>query len=148
MRMAARLDAMGMSKYQALTRRSGGRAVWTGRIRCDESALDIPKAWTKPRRIFVNSMSDLFHEDVPSDFIAKVWDVVQACRRHTFQILTKRPRRAAELSRELPLPPNVWLGTSIENANYLNRLDELRDTRAAVPSYLSSRYWGPWQGLI
>ena len=132
MRMAARLDAMGIPKYRALTRRSGGRAVWTGRIRCDRRALDIPKIWTKSRRVFVNSMSDLYHEDVPKDFITKVWEVMQACGRHTFQILTKRPRRAAELASELPLLPNVWLGASVENADYLHRLDELREARTVV----------------
>src|SRR6185437_239379 len=68
MRMAARLDAMGVKKYRGLTRRSGGRAVWTGKVRLDEASLDAPRSWSKPRRIFVNSMSDLFHEGVPSEF--------------------------------------------------------------------------------
>jgi protein gp37 len=132
MRMAARLEAMGQPKYQALTRRTGGRAVWTGRIRCDERALDVPKSWSKPRRVFVNSMSDLFHDDVPSDFIVKVWAVMGDCARHTFQILTKRPVRAVELAAELPLLPNVWLGTSVESAEYLDRLDQLRNARAII----------------
>jgi protein gp37 len=70
MRMAARLDAMGMPKYRGLTRKSGSRAVWTGKATIDRSALEIPFGWKKPRFIFVNSMSDLFHEDVPLDFIA------------------------------------------------------------------------------
>src|SRR5262252_7936947 len=65
MRMAARLDAMGVEKYRSLTRKSGRRRVWTGRVRCDEAALTAPQSWRKPRRIFVNSMSDLFHEGVP-----------------------------------------------------------------------------------
>src|SRR5829696_583346 len=73
MRMAARLDSIGMAKYADLTRKSGGRSVWTGRIRLDESALAAPSAWRKPRMVFVNSMSDLFHEDVPPTFIARVW---------------------------------------------------------------------------
>jgi protein gp37 len=77
-------------------------------------------------------MSDLFHEEVPVDFIAKVWSIMGACPQHTFQILTKRPRRAADLTEELPLLPNVWLGTSVESADYLLRLDELRPARAAV----------------
>jgi len=64
MRMAARLDAMGVAKYRGLTRRSGGRSVWTGKVRVDEKSLNTPKAWSKPRKVFVNSMSDLFHEDV------------------------------------------------------------------------------------
>ncbi len=132
MRMAARLDAMGHPKYRGLTRRSGGRDVWNGRIRCDQSVLDIPSRWSKPRRVFVNSMSDLFHEDVPPDFIAKVWEVMRVCPCHTFQILTKRPRRMAKLTADLPLLPNVWLGTSVENEDYLYRLDEMRAARAAV----------------
>jgi protein gp37 len=132
MRMAARLDAIGLKKYQALTRRSGSRAVWTGSIRWDVEGLNIPKSWRKPRRVFVNSMSDLFHEDVPRDFIARVWGVMEQCPRHTFQILSKRPQRMADLAGKLPLLPNVWLGTSVENADYLFRLDELRGARAAV----------------
>src|SRR5882672_6172025 len=68
MRMAARLDAMGVEKYRGLTRKSGHRHVWTGKMRCDETALAAPEAWAKPRRIFVNSMSDLFHEKVPAAF--------------------------------------------------------------------------------
>jgi len=132
MRMAARLDAMGMVKYRSLTRKSGGRAVWSGRIRCDSKSLDIPKRWTKPRRVFVNSMSDLFHHDVPENFIAKVWATMESCTHHTFQILTKRPERMKELSSWLPLLPNVWLGTSVESGDFLFRLDDLRATHAAV----------------
>ena len=80
MRMAARLDAMGQEKYRGLTRRSGGRWVWNGSIHCDERALQIPGSWSKPRRVFVNSMSDLFHPDVPAPFVAKVWSVMEATR--------------------------------------------------------------------
>src|SRR4029077_8656236 len=93
MRMAARLDAMGVEKYRRLTRKSGGRYVWTGRVRLDEGALEIPVAWKKPRKIFVNSMSDLFHPEVPATFIARVWWVMEQAPQHTFQILTKRPER-------------------------------------------------------
>ena len=78
MRMAARLDAMGVKKYRALTRKSGKRAVWTGKVRLEHNALDIPASWKKPRRIFVNSMSDLFHEAVPADFVAAVWRATAA----------------------------------------------------------------------
>src|SRR5664280_1034150 len=88
MRMAARLDAMGMKKYRGLTRKSGKRAVWTGRVRLEQKALGIPAGWKKPRRIFVNSMSDLFHEAVPADFVAAVWGAMQATPQHTYQILT------------------------------------------------------------
>lgn len=132
MRMAARLQAMGVPKYAGLTRKSGERYVWTGTVSLDEAALDAPKAWRKPRLIFVNSMSDLFQDAVPFDFIQRVWATMAATPQHTYQVLTKRPDRMADLSRDLPLLPNVWLGTSVENEAVLDRLDSLRATRAAV----------------
>lgn len=132
MRMAARLDAMGMEKYRGLTRKSGKRAVWTGRLKLDEQALGAPSRWRKPRRVFVNSMSDLFHEAVPSEFIARVWDVMQRAPQHTFQILTKRPERMREVTSGLPLLQNVWLGTSVENAAVLDRVESLRQVRAGI----------------
>ncbi len=132
MRMAARLEAMGTPKYAGLTRKSGHRHVWTGRVTLDHSALETPKAWRKPRLIFVNSMSDLFQEAVPFEFIRNVWATMANTPRHTYQILTKRPERMADLSRDLPRLPNVWLGTSIENDAVLDRLESLRATRAAV----------------
>jgi protein gp37 len=132
MRMAARLDAMGMKKYHGLTRKSGRRAVWTGKIKLDRDVLAAPTKWRKPRRIFVNSMSDLFHEAVPASFIAEVWSVMKATPWHTYQILTKRPDRMAELTASLPELANVWLGTSVENADFLYRVDDLRNVRAVV----------------
>jgi protein gp37 len=132
MRMAARLAAMGGEKYRGLTRKSGRRYVWTGTIRCDEKALNAPRMWHKPRRIFVNSMSDLFHESVPIPFIQKVWHVMQETPRHTYQILTKRPERMLEVSRDLPLVPNVWLGTSVEDDRVLHRIDALRQVAAGI----------------
>jgi protein gp37 len=132
MRMAARLDAMGVSKYRGLTRRSGGRAVWTGNVRLDQNALTIPSAWKKPRRIFVNSMSDLFHDDVPQEFIVAVWAAMRQTPHHTYQVLTKRPDRMADATKSLPVLKNVWLGTSVENSEYLDRIDDLRRVRAAV----------------
>jgi len=132
MRMAARLEAMGLPKYQNLTRISGGKPKWTGSVRTDAASLEMPFRWRKPRMVFVNSMSDLFHEQVPALFIAQVWDVMASARKHTFQILTKRPERMAILTNDLPLLPNVWLGTSVESGNYLARLDKLRDVRAQV----------------
>jgi protein gp37 len=132
MRMAARLDSMGMPKYRGLTRKSGQRYVWTGEVSLDEVALEAPLGWRKPRLIFVNSMSDLFQDAVPTDFIRRVWATMEATPNHTYQILTKRPERMAVLSNELLLLPNVWLGTSVENADVLERLDHLRATRAAV----------------
>ncbi|MBX3477086.1 MAG: DUF5131 family protein [Brevundimonas sp.] len=134
MRMAARLEAMGVPKYEGLTRKSGQRYVWTGKIRLDEASLDIPLKWKKPRKIFVNSMSDLFHTDVPPDFIARVWSVMERTPRHTYQILTKRPDRMREVLTSLGLPKleHVWLGTSVEDAAVLPRLDDLRATPAVV----------------
>jgi len=132
MRMAARLESMGTSKYRGLTRKSGQRYVWTGKVSLDEAALQAPFGWRKPRLIFVNSMSDLFQEAVPADFIGRVWATMEATPHHTYQILTKRPARMAELSKELPLLENVWLGTSVENAEVIERLGDLRDTRAVV----------------
>ncbi len=132
MRMAARLEAMGSSKYFGLTRRSGGRAVWTGKIRLDFDNLDAPSKWRRPRRVFVNSMSDLFHPDVPLDYIRQIWGVMESAEQHTFQILTKRPDRMARLSKTLKVLPNVWLGTSVEDADHIGRLDDLRSTKAAT----------------
>jgi protein gp37 len=134
MRMAARLDAMGTKKYRGLTRKSGKRAVWTGKIRLDHASLDAPKAWSKPRKVFVNSMSDLFHDDVPVEFIAQVWAVMKETPRHTFQILTKRPERMAEVLSQpaFKVLSNVWLGASVEDGRVLHRLDALRRVPAAI----------------
>lgn len=134
MRMAARLEAMRVPKYEGLTRKSGQRYVWTGKVRLDEASLDIPLKWKKPRKIFVNSMSDLFHADVPAEFIARVWSVMERTPQHTYQILTKRPERMREVLTTLGLPAleHVWLGTSVEDAAVLSRLDHLRATPAII----------------
>jgi len=132
MRMAARLELMGVDKYRGLTRKSGGRSVWTGRLSLDRKALAIPKTWKKPRQIFVNSMSDLFHADVPAEFIAEVWSTMAATPQHTYQILTKRPDRMTAITADLPVLANVWLGTSVETGEFLERIDNLRRVRAAV----------------
>jgi protein gp37 len=134
MRMAARLEAMGTEKYRGLTRKSGGRAVWTGKIRLDEKSLDAPRAWSKPRKVFVNSMSDLFHDDVPIEFIGRVWAVMKETPRHTYQILTKRPERMAQVLAypSFEVLPNVWLGTSVEDGRVLDRLDAIRQVPAAI----------------
>ncbi|RUV93987.1 MAG: DUF5131 family protein [Mesorhizobium sp.] len=132
MRMAARLEAMGMEKYAGLTRKSGGRAKWTGKLFLDQKSLSLPATWSKPRRVFVNSMSDLFHADVPADFIADVWKVMEATPQHTYQVLTKRPDRMVEIVPLLRKLPNVWLGCSVEDGRVLNRLDELRQVPASV----------------
>src|SRR4029079_10879062 len=91
MEMARRLEAMGVAKYDGLTRRSGNRTIWNGVIREDRGALGIPLSWKKPRKIFVNSMSDLFHDKVSDDFIKSVWAVMADTPHHNYQILTKRP---------------------------------------------------------
>lgn len=127
MRMAARLQAMGHEKYRGTTRKSGERYVWTGRVNIDEFSLSAPLEWRKPKRIFVNSMSDLFHQDVPDAFIRRVWEVMAECPQHHFQVLTKRPDRMAKLfaTRELESQSNVWLGTSVENSEVVGRVQHL-----------------------
>lgn len=134
MRLAGRLEAMGSTKYQRTTRKSGGRAVWTGRVTFDIVGLGIPLQWRQPKRIFVNSMSDVFQEAVPIDFIKQLWQVMAVAKWHTYQILTKRPERAKEIlsNCDFPFLSNVWLGTSVENADYIGRIDLLRQTPAAV----------------
>ena len=128
MRMAARLEAMGHSKYAGTTRRSGKRSVWTGHVNIDVTRLDEPRAWKRGRRIFVNSMSDLFHEGVPTWFIKRVFRTMLECPQHQFQVLTKRPERMARLfeTGALPKLANVWVGTSVEDAAVASRIDELR----------------------
>lgn len=134
MRMAARLEAIGVEKYAGTTRKTGGRAKWTGKIVLDPDALEIPKGWKKPRKVFVNSMSDLFHPDVPVEFVRMVWATMEATPRHTYQILTKRPEHmeAVLSSPGFAILRNVWLGTSVENKEVLHRLDSLRAVPAAV----------------
>lgn len=94
--------------------------------------IELPLTWRKPRMIFVNSMSDLFHAEVPREFVMKVFDTMHRADRHVFQVLTKRPKRALELAPELPWPDNVWMGVSVENRRFLHRLDTLRRIPAAV----------------
>ena len=134
MEMAKRLEAMGIEKYAGLTRKTGKRTVWNGVVREDREALSIPYGWKKPRKIFVNSMSDLFHEGVSDEFILSVWKVMRETPRHNYQILTKRPERMAALvaSQMGDILPNVWLGTSIENADVVSRIDYLRQAPAAI----------------
>lgn len=134
MRMAARLEAMGVAKYAGLTRKSGGRSVWTGRVNLDVKALSAPYRWRAPRKVFVNSMSDLFHENVPDEFIARVWTVMAETPQHTYQVLTKRPERMRELlgQRDFRRSPNIWIGTSVENSAVVSRIDALRN----IPGYI------------
>ncbi|MEO0439759.1 MAG: phage Gp37/Gp68 family protein [Pseudomonadota bacterium] len=134
MRMAARLQAMGNEKYKGLTKRSKRGAVWTDKVRCHEESVEIPLTWKKPRRVFVNSMSDLFHPDVPIDFVRRIWRVMEQTPQHHYQILTKRPERMAEFLNQLAPEPlqNVWLGTSVEDHRVVERMDRLREVPASV----------------
>ena len=134
MTLASRLEAMGQEKYCGLTRRSGRRTIWNNVVRTDEKALDIPYRWRLPRNVFVNSMSDLFHELVPDDFILKIWYVMANTPQHNYQILTKRPERMAHFleSHVDDLLQNVWLGTSVEDETVSYRVDEIRKIRATV----------------
>ena len=127
MRMAARLQAMRHPKYEGTTRKSGRRTVWTGRINLDSRVLGDPLRWKQPKRIFVNSMSDLFHEAVPDDFIRSVWKVMAECPQHHFQVLTKRPDRMAQLFRDGVLFSlrQVWIGTSVEGRTVQHRIRDL-----------------------
>lgn len=116
MRMAARLDAMGQEKYRNLTHRVAGRPVWTGQVNTITSELEKPYRWRKSRMVFVNSMSDLFHKDVPFTFIDQVIDVIAENHQHTFQVLTKRAVRLAEYGQiRTNWPKNLWIGVSAEN---------------------------------
>lgn len=132
MRMARRLEAMGQDKYSGLTRASGGRPKWNGLIRLDESSLRIPLGWKVGRMIFVNSMSDLFHEDVPLSFIQQVFAVMRDCPHHTFQVLTKRSEQLVEVAPYLDWTPNIWMGVSVESEDYKFRIESLRKTPAKV----------------
>ena len=132
MRMAARLEAMGKEKYRGTTRKSGERKIWTGKVNVDYNSLSLPLTWKKPLRIFVNSMSDLFQENVSQDFVREVWRTMEKAKWHTFQILTKRPDIMLEMlsNTDFPKLPNVWLGTSVENQEYVWRIDLLRKVPA------------------
>jgi protein gp37 len=117
--MAKRLEAMGQPNY-----------INGFKLTIHEHVLELPLRLKKPQTIFVNSMSDLFHVDVPLDFIKRVFDVMRRADWHCFQVLTKRSDRLLELSRHLPWPDNVWMGVSVENEKYAYRIDHLRDTGA------------------
>ena len=140
-RMSKRLAAMATADLEA-GRNPGRKASylhvinnrgrWNGDVFLNDTAVDAPRQWRVSRVIFVNSMSDLFHEDVPLDFIHRVFTTMNDCPQHTFQVLTKRPERARELSSKLPWTPNIWMGTSVENAKVTYRVKELRGTAAKV----------------
>lgn len=118
-RMTLRLQAMGQPNY-----------VNGFTLTLHEHVLELPLHWKTPQMIFVNSMSDLFHENVPVDFIQKVFSVMTTASWHTFQVLTKRSDRLLELDKQLSWPENVWMGVSVENHDYTYRIDHLRQTHA------------------
>ena len=133
MRMAYRCEAMGHLFYQNLTRKSGDRIIWNGRINLgSDHELNRPFTWEKPTKVFVNSMSDLFHVDVPLPFIQRVFGVMNQTRRHTYQVLTKRADNLQSLSNKLPWSSNIWMGVSVENSDYTWRIDALRQTQAHI----------------
>lgn len=120
-RMAKRLQAMGQPNY-----------VNGFELTLHEHVLELPLSWKMPQTIFVNSMSDLFHKDVPLEFIQRVFDVMHRAHWHQFQVLTKRAERLGELSESLEWSPNIWMGVSVETARYMPRIDDLRQTKARI----------------
>lgn len=120
-RMALRLKSMGMDRY-----RNGFS------VTIHEDLFDRPRYWKTPRTIFVNSMSDLFHEDVPTETIIRLFEIMRGCDQHTFQILTKRAERIPDISGEISWPKNVWMGVTVESELYADRIDLLKSIPAAV----------------
>jgi protein gp37 len=135
-RMARRLQAMGQPNY-----RNGFH------VTMHEHMLERPLQWSTPRMVFVNSMSDLFHENVTVTFVQRVFDVMRRASWHTFQILTKRSERLLELNAVIDWPPNVWMGVSVENQDYTLRIDHLRDTDAFVKFLSAEPLLGPLPNL-
>jgi protein gp37 len=120
-RLSIRLQLMGNERYQ-----NGFR------LTLHKDVVDLPRSWRSGRMIFVNSMSDLFHRDVPFEFIERVFQTMRECPQHVFQILTKRSERLQKLATQIDWPSNVWIGVSVENAAVLSRVDDLRIVPAAV----------------
>ncbi len=120
-RLSHRLRLMGQANY-----RNGFK------LTLQPQMLDLPLRWKTPKRIFVNSMSDLFHKDVPTDYIKRVFDAMKRAHWHQYQVLTKRSERVLELSNELEWSPQIWMGVSVENDKYKHRIDDLRQTGAHV----------------
>lgn len=135
-RMARRLKSMGHPNYQ-----NGFQ------LTMHEHIVDLPLSWKKPQTVFVNSMSDLFHADVTSTFIRRVFDVMQKASWHRFQLLTKRANRLLELNSQLSWPPNVWMGVSVENLKYVDRIDYLRETGARLKFLSLEPLLGPLPNL-
>jgi protein gp37 len=134
--LSNRLQRMGVAKY-----RNGFD------VTLHPDILSQPLHWKTPRRVFVNSMSDLFHARVPFDFVGQVWEIMRVCPAHTFQVLTKRPERMARWTAQHPAPPNVWLGTSVEDEQVTARIDRLRECRATVRFLSCEPLLGPLPNL-
>ena len=115
--------------YEGLTHPTG---IWNGKIKLVPEKLDQPLRWKKPRKIFVNSMSDMFHENIPPDMIHKVFKVMNQAHQHQFQILTKRPLTALTYNEEVRWTPNIWLGVSVESIDYISRIWTLQESSARV----------------
>lgn len=134
--MTKRLHAMGIDKYK-----NGFN------LTIHPDALNVPYTWNKPKKVFVNSMSDLFHKDVPLDFIKKVFAVMKDNPKHTFQVLTKRADILAEYDKELNWAPNIWMGVSVENEKVMDRIDYLRNTGAHIKFLSLEPLIGPLPNL-
>jgi protein gp37 len=135
--MSKRLKAMGVEKYK-----DGFK-----KVRIHEDALGIPYTWKKSKVVFVNSMSDLFHKDVPLEFIQRVFDVMRDNGQHVFQVLTKRAARLAEISKQLTWPHNIWMGVSVEDESVTERIDFLRQSGARVKFLSCEPLIGPLPNL-
>ncbi|GAA0478668.1 hypothetical protein Aca07nite_74690 [Actinoplanes capillaceus] len=139
--LSRRLKAMGSAKYQTDgDPRTSGPGFG---VALHEDALNIPRRWRDPRVVFVNSMSDLFHARVPVTYVQQVFAVMRETPRHTYQVLTKRASRLARLAPVLDWPPNVWMGVSVETADQLGRIDDLRRVPAAVRFVSAEPLLGP-----
>ena len=130
-RIAARFAKKGLA-YEGLARMTKAGPRWSNKVRLVPELLDAPLKWQTPQLIFVNSMSDLFHDDVPLEFILRVFDTMHKASKHQFQVLTKRSKRLLELSSEIQWPKNVWMGVSVENQDYTHRINHLRQTGAHI----------------
>ncbi|MGH3155550.1 MAG: DUF5131 family protein [Streptosporangiaceae bacterium] len=145
MTLAKRLKAMGSPRYQLDgDPRTSGPGFG---VSLHPESLDRPARWTRPRMIFVNSMSDLFHARVPLSFVTDVFDVIAATPQHTYQVLTKRSSRLRKVADRLTWPPNLWMGVSVENTNALYRVSDLRAVPAAIRFLSCEPLIGPLDGL-
>ena len=135
-RMARRLKAMGVKKY-----RDGFKPT------IHPDVLEAPAKWRKSQMIFVNSMSDLFHDDIQFEFVQQMFDVMERCPHHTFQVLTKRSKKLARFHKKLPWPDHIWMGVTVEHKDYIYRINDLRKTNAHVKFLSLEPLLGPLYNL-